>query len=128
VPSVASSAEDRPLVKHSICLASRSSLQLRIPILEAQRCGNLVVTPQLLTLRLCQRPQLAAGGAEGHGDARISSTLHSWLKMMHCSSPLSAASAIAARALCRRVICTVASHDYWDDATHESSGANYGPT
>jgi hypothetical protein len=30
-----------------------------------------VVSPQLLTLRLCQRPQLAAGGAEGHGDARI---------------------------------------------------------
>ena len=30
---------------------------------------------------------------------RVSSTLHSWLKMMHCSSPLSAASAIAARAL-----------------------------
>jgi hypothetical protein len=27
-----------------------------------------------------------------------SSGLHSWLKMMHCSSPLSAASAIAARA------------------------------
>ena len=38
---------------------------------------------------------------------RVSSTLHSWLKMMHCSSSLSAASAIAARGARSRVLCTV---------------------
>jgi len=30
-----------------------------------------VVSPQLLPRRLRHRPQLAAGAAEGHGDARI---------------------------------------------------------
>ena len=41
------------------------------PHLAAQRCGSLVISPQLLPRRLRQRPQLAAGTAEGHGDARI---------------------------------------------------------
>jgi hypothetical protein len=30
-----------------------------------------VISPQLLPRRLRHRPQLAAGAAEGHGDARI---------------------------------------------------------
>jgi hypothetical protein len=30
-----------------------------------------MISPQLLPLRLRHRPQLAAGAAEGHGDARI---------------------------------------------------------
>ena len=41
------------------------------PHLAAQRCGDLVISPQLLPLHLRQRPQLAAGDAEVHGDARI---------------------------------------------------------
>eukprot|EP00964_Phaeocystis_antarctica_P089661 scaffold57255_cov51-Phaeocystis_antarctica.AAC.1 len=52
--------------------------------------------------RLRQLPQLVAGAAEGHGDAWLeygSSTLHSWPKMMPCSSALSAPSAIVSRAL-----------------------------
>ena len=38
---------------------------------EAQRCGRLVISPQLLPRRLRQRPQFVAGAAEGHGDARV---------------------------------------------------------
>ena len=37
----------------------------------AQRCGRLVDGLQLLPRRLSRRPQLAAGAAEGHGDARV---------------------------------------------------------
>ena len=56
---------------HSTFFASRSSLQLPLPCLAAQRCGRLVVSLQLLARRLRQLPQLAAGAADGHGDARI---------------------------------------------------------
>ena len=42
-----------------------------LPCLAAQRCGRLVVSLQLLARRLRQLPQLAAGAAEGHGDARV---------------------------------------------------------
>eukprot|EP00964_Phaeocystis_antarctica_P012274 scaffold6790_cov69-Phaeocystis_antarctica.AAC.1 len=39
--------------------------------LEAQCCGRLVISPQLLQQRLRQLPQLEAGTAQGHGDAGI---------------------------------------------------------
>eukprot|EP00964_Phaeocystis_antarctica_P126479 scaffold90162_cov56-Phaeocystis_antarctica.AAC.7 len=41
------------------------------PHLEAQRCSQLVSSPQLLQKRLCRLPQLLAGDAEVHGDARL---------------------------------------------------------
>ena len=46
-----------------------------------------------------QRPQVAASAAEGHGDARVKTALHSWTKMMHSSSPLSFDSVIASSPL-----------------------------
>ena len=57
-----------------------------------------MISPQLLPLRLRHRPQLAAGAAEGHGDARIEHVAQLAEDARHCSSPLSATSAIAARA------------------------------
>ena len=47
------------------------SLFVRKMTFAATSCGHLVISPQLLQQRLRQRPQLAAGAAEGHGDARI---------------------------------------------------------
>eukprot|EP00964_Phaeocystis_antarctica_P160322 scaffold131851_cov75-Phaeocystis_antarctica.AAC.1 len=42
------------------------------PHLAAQRCGHLMISPQLLPQHRCQkRPQLAAGAAEVHGAARL---------------------------------------------------------
>eukprot|EP00964_Phaeocystis_antarctica_P021784 scaffold12091_cov69-Phaeocystis_antarctica.AAC.4 len=41
------------------------------PHLAAQRCGRLVLNPQLRPQRLCRFPQPAAGAAEGHGIARL---------------------------------------------------------
>eukprot|EP00964_Phaeocystis_antarctica_P128491 scaffold92278_cov62-Phaeocystis_antarctica.AAC.10 len=41
------------------------------PQLEAQRCGRLIISPQLLQQHLRQPPHLAAGAAVAHGDARI---------------------------------------------------------
>eukprot|EP00964_Phaeocystis_antarctica_P107660 scaffold72338_cov51-Phaeocystis_antarctica.AAC.3 len=41
------------------------------PRLEAQRCGRLVISPQLLQQRLRRRPQLIADAAQVHGSARL---------------------------------------------------------
>eukprot|EP00964_Phaeocystis_antarctica_P053247 scaffold31252_cov63-Phaeocystis_antarctica.AAC.2 len=41
------------------------------PHFAAQRCGRLVISPQLLLQLLRRRPQLMAGAAQGHGEARI---------------------------------------------------------
>eukprot|EP00964_Phaeocystis_antarctica_P009095 scaffold4934_cov63-Phaeocystis_antarctica.AAC.2 len=41
------------------------------PHLAPQRCGHLVISPQLLQQRLRQRPQLAVGAGVAHGDAWI---------------------------------------------------------
>eukprot|EP00964_Phaeocystis_antarctica_P099134 scaffold65022_cov57-Phaeocystis_antarctica.AAC.1 len=41
------------------------------PQLEAQCCCRLVLSPQPLPQRLRLLPQLMAGAAEGHGDARL---------------------------------------------------------
>eukprot|EP00964_Phaeocystis_antarctica_P053282 scaffold31266_cov60-Phaeocystis_antarctica.AAC.1 len=39
--------------------------------LEAQRCGRLMISPQLGQQRLRRRPQLFADAAQGHGNARL---------------------------------------------------------
>eukprot|EP00964_Phaeocystis_antarctica_P031838 scaffold18009_cov61-Phaeocystis_antarctica.AAC.5 len=39
--------------------------------LVAQRCGRLMISPQLRQQRLRRRPQLIAGTAQGHGSARL---------------------------------------------------------
>jgi hypothetical protein len=90
------------LLKNQLAIgASRSSLQLRIPTL---RCGTTLRPPRdqpsaaAAYRRRQKRPQLFAGAAELQYMARRgSSGLHSWPRMMPCSSPLSFDSAIAAR-------------------------------
>eukprot|EP00964_Phaeocystis_antarctica_P034222 scaffold19439_cov56-Phaeocystis_antarctica.AAC.4 len=96
VPSNARLAAERPLLFQQTFPAFRSSLQLHIPILRHRTataswsafscCRSACVdahSPELALLKSTATPG--------------SSTLHSWLKTMRCSSPLSAASAIAAR-------------------------------
>eukprot|EP00964_Phaeocystis_antarctica_P054190 scaffold31834_cov71-Phaeocystis_antarctica.AAC.1 len=41
------------------------------PHLAAQRCGSLMISPQLLQQRLRRRPQLIANAAQGYGDAGL---------------------------------------------------------
>eukprot|EP00964_Phaeocystis_antarctica_P025426 scaffold14290_cov63-Phaeocystis_antarctica.AAC.6 len=41
------------------------------PHLEAQRCGYLILSPQLQQQRLRQLPQLVVGAAQEHGEARL---------------------------------------------------------
>eukprot|EP00964_Phaeocystis_antarctica_P065350 scaffold39418_cov50-Phaeocystis_antarctica.AAC.3 len=52
-------------------VSSAGSTEPSVPRVARSRCGHLVISPQLLQQRLRQRPQLAAGAAEGHGDAWI---------------------------------------------------------
>eukprot|EP00964_Phaeocystis_antarctica_P146537 scaffold112850_cov66-Phaeocystis_antarctica.AAC.1 len=83
------------LVPTGDCLRLAQLLAAPHAQLVAQRCGRLVISPQLRQQRLRRRPQLIAGLK---ATARPgSSTLHSWVKRMRCSSPLSERSAIAAR-------------------------------
>eukprot|EP00964_Phaeocystis_antarctica_P117287 scaffold81118_cov62-Phaeocystis_antarctica.AAC.1 len=85
VPSNARSGAVRPLSFRRISFASRSSLQLRSPTFSCCSSVSVAVRSSLLALLK-------------YTARRGSSTLHSWVKRMRCSSPLSAASAIAARA------------------------------
>eukprot|EP00964_Phaeocystis_antarctica_P120565 scaffold84286_cov63-Phaeocystis_antarctica.AAC.9 len=47
-----------------------------LPHLEAQCCGRLVLSLQLLQQRLRRRPQLAVDTAQGHGVARVQQVAH----------------------------------------------------
>eukprot|EP00964_Phaeocystis_antarctica_P045910 scaffold26467_cov48-Phaeocystis_antarctica.AAC.1 len=94
VPSVARSSAERPLLYQSISFASRSSLQLRSPTLRhnaeaaswsAFSCGSSACVAVRSSLQVLLKATAVRG----------SSALHSWVKRMRCSSPLSAASAIA---------------------------------
>ena len=78
-----------------------------MPQLEAQRCGRLVASLQLLQRYPRRRAQLVAYAAQGHGDARVEhvAQLH---EEDACSSPLSLDSTIATRAA-RRAKCIVRS-------------------
>eukprot|EP00964_Phaeocystis_antarctica_P124924 scaffold88567_cov61-Phaeocystis_antarctica.AAC.6 len=59
--------------EHSVPSNARSAALLAAPQpqLEAQRCGHLMISPQLRQQRLRRRPQLIAGAAQVHGEARI---------------------------------------------------------
>eukprot|EP00964_Phaeocystis_antarctica_P034221 scaffold19439_cov56-Phaeocystis_antarctica.AAC.3 len=96
VPSNVRSVAERPSLDHLTTFASRSSLQLRIPTL-----WHSAATASWSAFSCCRSACVAV-----HSSMVMllkstatpgSSTLHSWLKTMRCSSPLSAASAIAAR-------------------------------
>eukprot|EP00964_Phaeocystis_antarctica_P130729 scaffold94602_cov63-Phaeocystis_antarctica.AAC.3 len=93
VPSNARSAVERPLRSQSTFFASRSSLQLRSPTLR----HNAAAT-SWSALSCCSSACVSARSSLlvllNATATRASSTLHSWLKMMHCSSPLSFDSAI----------------------------------
>ena len=74
-----------------------------------------MVSFQLLPKRLRRRPQLAAGAAEVTPG---SSTLHSWLKRMPCSSPLSFDSAIETGAVHGAGLPHLATFSAPDSALH----------
>jgi hypothetical protein len=70
-------AQQRQIVRGEALVAPVDPLRLAQllaalhPQLAAQRCGSLVLGPQLLLQRLRRRPQLVVDAAQGHGEARI---------------------------------------------------------
>eukprot|EP00964_Phaeocystis_antarctica_P011572 scaffold6407_cov62-Phaeocystis_antarctica.AAC.1 len=70
-------AQRRQVGRRQACVSRLDHLRLAQllaapqPHLAAQRCGHLVINPQLLPHRLRRRPQPGAGAAEVQGDARL---------------------------------------------------------